>query len=146
MAKEKSWQGILLRYFELVGVVVWLGAFAILLPILDEWYPERVGLFWFALVLWWIASIVFWKLWNEWGVTLMVQSQLPASEKRKRGVQSWHPGKIALLWVIDLAVFFILWLLYQSYEKAEAVIVWLILSIPVFALTWRWLSRREGRS
>ncbi len=59
--------------------------------------------------------------------------------------KDWPPGKITLLWAIDLV------LLLGMYSgqaraagKAQAVLTWLIISIPVFVITWKWLTAREG--
>jgi hypothetical protein len=73
--------------------------------------------------------------------------QEEAREKEaKVAIRNWHPGKIALIWVIDLAILLALWsLVAYGEDKALMVFVWLILSIPVFVITWRWLSGREGQ-
>jgi len=62
---------------------------------------------------------------------------------RKRWVRGWHPGKIILMWFLDLVLLFGIYP--QSSDKFGVVIVWLVLSIPVFVITWRWLSSRETK-
>jgi len=61
-------------------------------------------------------------------------------------IRHWHPIKLSIIWFIDLALFLALWLLASPYsgdEKALAIIIWLVLSIPLFILTWKWASARE---
>lgn len=60
-------------------------------------------------------------------------------------IRHWHPAKLGIIWLIDLALLLILWLLASPNEEdqALAILVWLILSIPVFIITWKWASVRE---
>jgi len=62
-------------------------------------------------------------------------------------IKDWHSGKIGLLWGIDLI------LLIGMYSgqpraggKGGAVLAWLIISIPLFVITWKWLTSKEGGS
>lgn len=55
-------------------------------------------------------------------------------------IHHWHPLKLGIIWLIDLAIFPALWLLASSKEEDQAlvIIIWLIFSIPAFVLTWKW--------
>src|SRR5712692_11148715 len=74
--------------------------------------------------------------------------------------KNWHVGKILLLWAVDLLILgMVLW--WGSYrpgrtsfwggdDTAASYIppyrefgVWLVLSLPLVVLTWRWLTWRE---
>ena len=58
----------------------------------------------------------------------------------------WHPGKIALMWFLDLVLLFGMYpTRARSSQQTEAVVGWLVFSIPVFILTWRWLSSQETK-
>lgn len=61
-------------------------------------------------------------------------------------IRHWHPVKLGIVWLIDLALFRVLWLLTSPYsreQKAWIIIIWLISSIPVFVVTWKWATGRE---
>lgn len=58
----------------------------------------------------------------------------------------WHPLKIILIWGIDLLVLLALWEAESPRHRAEAILIWLVLSIPVFVITWRWAGAREFNS
>ncbi len=63
-------------------------------------------------------------------------------------IRHWHPIKLGIIWLIDLALFRALWLLaspHRGDDKALVIVVWLVLSIPVFVITWKWAGGREGR-
>ena len=66
---------------------------------------------------------------------------------RKRWGRGWHPGKIALMWFIDLVLLFGMYPTgrVRSSDQTVIVIFWLVLSIPVFVITWRWLSSQETK-
>ena len=68
---------------------------------------------------------------------------------RGRWGRGWHPGKIILMWFLDLVFLFGLYPTtgrgVRSEDQFLAVIVWLVLSIPVFVITWRWLSSQETK-
>jgi len=58
-------------------------------------------------------------------------------------IRHWHPIKLGIIWFIDLALFLALWLLASPYsreDKAFVIVIWLIFSIPVFVLTWKWAT------
>jgi hypothetical protein len=58
----------------------------------------------------------------------------------------WHPLKLGILWLVDIAVFVALWLeAPRRHDRTLAIIVWLILSLPVFSITWRWATGRKRR-
>jgi hypothetical protein len=61
-------------------------------------------------------------------------------------VRHWHPLKIILVWGIDLLVLLALWEAESPRHRAEAILIWLVLSIPVFVITWRWAGARELNS
>ena len=61
-------------------------------------------------------------------------------------VRHWHPLKIILVWGIDLLVLLALWEAESPRDRAEAILIWLVLSIPVFIITWRWAGAREFNS
>ena len=65
----------------------------------------------------------------------------------------WDRAKIAMLWVLDVATLVVIWqpcdidrffgisitkCLYQ-----RDILIWLLLSLPLFILTWKWASARE---
>jgi hypothetical protein len=61
-------------------------------------------------------------------------------------IRHWHPFKLVIIWLISLAILLILWLFAspsRADEQALVVVVWMVLSIPVFILTWRWGSGHE---
>jgi hypothetical protein len=62
-------------------------------------------------------------------------------------IKDWHTGKIGLLWGIDLVL---LLGMYSGQPRAggrgQAVLAWLIISIPVFVVTWKSLTAREGQN
>jgi len=61
-------------------------------------------------------------------------------------IRHWHPLKLGIIWLIDLALFLVLWLLASPYsggDQAFVIVVWLTLSIPMFVITWKWASGRE---
>jgi Na+/melibiose symporter-like transporter len=60
-------------------------------------------------------------------------------------IRHWHPLKLGIIWLIDFALLLILWLLAspKKEDQALAILVWLIVSIPVFIITWKWASVRE---
>jgi len=71
-------------------------------------------------------------------------------------IRHWHPAKLFILWVLDLALLLLL-VLRKPCETTnvgrfvftdcsgtiEWVILWLILSLPVFIITWRWGTWRQ---
>jgi hypothetical protein len=61
-------------------------------------------------------------------------------------IRQWHPLKLGIIWLIDLAILLILWLLASPVEEDQSlmVVVWLIISIPTFIITWKWAGSREG--
>jgi hypothetical protein len=71
-----------------------------------------------------------------------------------KGIRYWHPAKVAMLWVLDIALLIALWkpcdtdhLLGFSMTEcfyARNILLWLVLSSPVFVLTWKWASAREN--
>ena len=73
------------------------------------------------------------------------------TERAPRRSKTWHPGKILLLWAIDLMIGgMVLWSAYRpGFKHVPAYIpyqefgVWLALSFPLFVLTWWWLRSRE---
>ena len=68
------------------------------------------------------------------------------------GLESWHPGKLVVLWV---GIFFVELLLFGLVELAfdenlfilEVLFGILFFVVPFFGLliTWRWFGTREGR-
>ena len=68
-------------------------------------------------------------------------------------IRHWHPAKIAMLWVLDIALLGLLWepcdtdyLLGFRMTRCfytRNVLLWLVLSTPVFVITWKWASSRE---
>lgn len=60
-------------------------------------------------------------------------------------IRHWHPLKLVLIWVVALLVLVILWEAESPRHHAEAIFIWLILSIPVFIITWKWASARESK-
>jgi len=63
-------------------------------------------------------------------------------------IQQWHPSKLGVIWLVDLALFRVLWLMaspHRGDDKALVIVVWLVLSIPAFIVTWKWASGRERR-
>jgi len=76
------------------------------------------------------------------------QQMLSETVSRKdRWGRGWHPGKIALMWFIDLVLLFGMYPTgrVRSSDQTVIVIFWLVLSIPVFVITWRWLSSLETK-
>jgi len=71
------------------------------------------------------------------------------------GIRHWHPAKVAMLWVLDIALLIALWkpcdtdhLLGFSMTECfytRNILLWLVLSSPVFFITWKWASGREAR-
>lgn len=62
-------------------------------------------------------------------------------------IRHWHPLKLGIIWLINLALLVALWLQAhpaRRHDQASAIIVWLILSPPVFIVTWKWASGREN--
>ena len=70
--------------------------------------------------------------------------------------KNWHVGKILLLWAVDLLILgMVLWGSYRpegenpfgsstgAYIPRKEFGIWLVLSLPLFVLTWRWLTWRE---
>lgn len=55
---------------------------------------------------------------------------------------AWHPGKIALLWGIAVVILLMLLSLYED-EKLTALVLWMVLSGPLFYATWVWFGSRE---
>jgi hypothetical protein len=55
---------------------------------------------------------------------------------------AWHPGKIALLWGIAVVILLMLLSLYED-EKLTALVLWMVLSGPLFYATWVWFGLRE---
>jgi len=61
-------------------------------------------------------------------------------------IHNWHPVKLAIAWVIDLAILLVLWLSVSpssGADQALVIFVCLILSVPLFVITWKWCSGRE---
>jgi hypothetical protein len=61
-------------------------------------------------------------------------------------IRHWHPLKLGIIWFVDLILFLALWFLaapYRGDDKVLVILVWLILSLPVFVITWKWASGRE---
>lgn len=60
-------------------------------------------------------------------------------------IRHWHPIKLGIVWLIDLALFLSLSLEISNEggSQAMAIIIWLILSIPLLIVTWKWASGRE---
>jgi hypothetical protein len=60
------------------------------------------------------------------------------------GIGNWHPGKIAVVWVIALASYFffddVLGL--YAYQARGG---WFVAIVVAGAVTWAWLSKRERR-
>ena len=67
-------------------------------------------------------------------------------------IRHWHPAKIAMLWVLDIALLIAIWKPCNTdYEDSitqcfyrRNISIWLMLSL-LFILTWRWASARETR-
>ena len=72
--------------------------------------------------------------------------------------KNWHAGKILLLWAVDLMILgMVLWGTYHSPQEQSTIelmlhppltpyekcVIWLVLSLPLVVLTWRWLTWRE---
>lgn len=56
---------------------------------------------------------------------------------------AWHPGKIALLWGIAVVILLMLLSLYED-EKLTALVLWMVLSGPLFYAAWSGLVRARG--
>ncbi len=64
----------------------------------------------------------------------------------KRWGYGWLPGQIVLMWFLDLVLLFGLYpTRARSWQQTEAVLTWLVISIPVFVITWRWLNSQETK-
>jgi hypothetical protein len=62
-----------------------------------------------------------------------------------RCVRGWHPLKLAMLWAfVAVAVGTALTLFSESEERVFVVAAAVVFSFPLFAITWEWLSGREG--
>jgi len=67
-------------------------------------------------------------------------------------IQNWHPIKIIMIWVIDLAVLLSQWRFcpgareFGCPSNERAIYLWIFLSIPVFVITWIWASGRENKT
>ncbi len=62
-------------------------------------------------------------------------------------IRAWHPGKIAVVWVVTLTSRFCL----QSVDvdrgwRRPSDTIWFLIIVIAAAITWRWLGGREGRS
>lgn len=58
-------------------------------------------------------------------------------------IRHWHPLKLGIIWFIDLAIFLALWLLIAprgGENQAMVIVVWLVVSLPIFIITWRWAT------
>ncbi|ALA57265.1 hypothetical protein [Nitrospira moscoviensis] len=68
-------------------------------------------------------------------------------------IHHWHPVKIVLLWILDIALLVVLWkpcdtdyifgFSMNECFYSHNILLWLALSFPVFVITWRWASSRE---
>lgn len=60
-------------------------------------------------------------------------------------IRHWHPIKLSIIWLIDLTLLFVFWLLASPHksDQALATATWLFLSIPAFVITWKWASGLE---
>jgi hypothetical protein len=73
--------------------------------------------------------------------------------KSKLDFRTWHPSKIAVLWLIDFSLLPMLWEPCRSYSlfgatysrcfHTEEVLLWLALSVPLIIVTWMWAGYRE---
>ncbi len=90
-------------------------------------------------------------------VTHRPEPEIPRDEKPtigSVGIRNWHPGKIFVLWVLDFSLLLMLWepcprrSVFGTFggsrcSHTDEVLLWLLLSIPVIVITWRWASARE---
>lgn len=68
-------------------------------------------------------------------------------------IRHWHPAKIAMFWVLDIALLVAIWEPCHTYFEMSFtqcfyrrnILIWLVLSLPLFILTWKWASSRESR-
>jgi len=68
-------------------------------------------------------------------------------------IRHWHPAKIIILWILDFALLVALWTPCETNRLlgitmttcfyTRNIVLWLILSIPAFVITWKWASRRQ---
>jgi len=67
----------------------------------------------------------------------------------KRWGYGWRPGTIFLVVFLDLVLLFVMYprsrVRVRGGDPFSAVIGWLVLSIPVFVILWRWLNSRETK-
>ena len=63
-------------------------------------------------------------------------------------IRGWHPGKIAVVWVVTLASRFCLGAINWEQEEIRrpADLFWFFFVVLAAAITWRWLGGREDRS
>ena len=59
-------------------------------------------------------------------------------------VRDWHPGKIGLMWAGYLLLFLAMVPTAGS-DAMPAAMIWFVLAIPAFVITWKWLSGREKK-
>lgn len=69
------------------------------------------------------------------------------------GIRNWHRSKIALLWLAYFLVVLISWAanveINESYVhllSAPLALLWLLIFIPLFAITWRWTTGLQKAS
>jgi hypothetical protein len=58
-------------------------------------------------------------------------------------IRRWHPIKIFIIWIITLTLILALWLLaspHSGADQALLTILGLFISLPAFAITWRWAT------
>lgn len=58
-------------------------------------------------------------------------------------VESWHPGKLALVWGLSLAVLALFLFARPAECNDVAVALWLVLIAPLGRWTWKWSDARE---
>lgn len=71
-------------------------------------------------------------------------------------LRHWHPAKIGIIWILDLALLLLLWKPCRSggggglepyggwpCSHTQEILLWLVFSIPAIVFTWIWASTRE---
>jgi hypothetical protein len=103
----------------------------------------------------WIAHYVYGRnRWSEWVHEAAMRSpgtidnRESKYERALRRIRRWHGGKVLMLWAASLLLFIGLKTAFDPYsnDTPAIVVLWLVLSSPLFVVTWAWFDSRETHS
>ena len=68
-----------------------------------------------------------------------------------QSIPKWHAGKLILVWGVDILILVAMILSEREYagpsgnpKYSDQIGLWLLFSLPVVIITWKWLGKREG--